>query len=247
MQLRGETKSPKNSSTPPSPKIKPHNIFHGVGDWGSTTPQTRNTDDFKAFHVPDIKEELGFLLFMLRTSQVRTHEVGILLANRIHFHYYWFISQSPTTAHRTWPSSVYANNVSEYNIVIGSLTYQRRYVSRHAFSISYLINNSTPFFTPLFLFLQTTKKQQQQHKKDGRRKRLIPSSSSSYHLMLSCFWFRHCRRSIVEGAMEHSYSYYSGCNGTDHASGAYIFCPNATFPIKSQGQKAFTRFSKVAA
>ncbi|CAH1419060.1 unnamed protein product [Lactuca virosa] len=36
--------------------------------------------------------------------------------------------------------------------------------------------------------------------------------------------------------MEHSYSYYSGYNGTDQASGAYIFRPNATFPIKSQGQ-----------
>ncbi|KAL7604195.1 hypothetical protein Lser_V15G20819 [Lactuca serriola] len=48
------------------------------------------------------------------------------------------------------------------------------------------------------------------------------------------------KRSLVEGAMEHSYSYYSGYNGTDQASGAYIFRPNATFPIKSQGQKAFT-------
>ncbi|CAI9267831.1 unnamed protein product [Lactuca saligna] len=36
--------------------------------------------------------------------------------------------------------------------------------------------------------------------------------------------------------MEHSYNYYSGYNGTDQASRAYIFRPNATFPIKSQGQ-----------
>ncbi|KAL4583070.1 hypothetical protein LXL04_007634 [Taraxacum kok-saghyz] len=43
-------------------------------------------------------------------------------------------------------------------------------------------------------------------------------------------------RSLVEGFMEHSYSYYSAYNGTDQASGAYIFRPNATFPIKSQGQ-----------
>ncbi|KAI3500943.1 hypothetical protein L1887_36772 [Cichorium endivia] len=47
-------------------------------------------------------------------------------------------------------------------------------------------------------------------------------------------------RSLVEGSMEHSYSYYSGSNGTDQASGAYIFRPNATFPIKSQGQKDLT-------
>ncbi|KAI3526490.1 hypothetical protein L1887_05746 [Cichorium endivia] len=35
------------------------------------------------------------------------------------------------------------------------------------------------------------------------------------------------------GSMEHSYSYSSGYNGTDQASGAYIFRPNATFPKKS--------------
>ncbi|CAH1449266.1 unnamed protein product [Lactuca virosa] len=68
MQLKGETKSPKNSSTPPSPKIEPHHIFHGVGDWGSTTPQTRNAGDFKVFLVPDIKEELGFYAMDLTSA-----------------------------------------------------------------------------------------------------------------------------------------------------------------------------------
>ncbi|KAI3670137.1 hypothetical protein L6452_41791 [Arctium lappa] len=47
-------------------------------------------------------------------------------------------------------------------------------------------------------------------------------------------------RNLVEESMEHSYSYYSGYNGTDQASGAYIFRPNGTFPIKSEGEKAFT-------
>ncbi|GJY15527.1 glycosyl hydrolase family 38 protein [Tanacetum coccineum] len=47
-------------------------------------------------------------------------------------------------------------------------------------------------------------------------------------------------RNLVEESMEHSYSYYSGHNNTDQASGAYIFRPNGTFPIKSEGQKAFT-------
>ncbi|KAJ9562484.1 hypothetical protein OSB04_007644 [Centaurea solstitialis] len=47
-------------------------------------------------------------------------------------------------------------------------------------------------------------------------------------------------RNLVEESVEHSYSYYSGYNGADQASGAYIFRPNGTFPIKPEGKKAFT-------
>lgn len=46
-------------------------------------------------------------------------------------------------------------------------------------------------------------------------------------------------RSLVEELVENSYSYYSGHNSTDQASGAYIFRPSGTYPIKSEGQKAF--------
>ncbi|KAI3784614.1 hypothetical protein L1987_43716 [Smallanthus sonchifolius] len=46
-------------------------------------------------------------------------------------------------------------------------------------------------------------------------------------------------RNLVEESIEHSYSYYSGHNSTNQASGAYIFRPSGTFPIKSEGQKAF--------
>ncbi|KAI3725915.1 hypothetical protein L1987_65711 [Smallanthus sonchifolius] len=47
------------------------------------------------------------------------------------------------------------------------------------------------------------------------------------------------KRNLVEESIEHSYSYYSGHNSTNQASGAYIFRPSGTFPIKSEGQKAF--------
>ncbi|CAH1440472.1 unnamed protein product [Lactuca virosa] len=57
-----------------------------------------------------------------------------------------------------------------------------------------------------------------------------------YFLFLSSKFELFMLISSVEGAMEHSYSYYSGYNVIDQASGAYIFHPNATFPIKSQGQ-----------
>ncbi|XP_020533563.1 alpha-mannosidase At3g26720 isoform X2 [Jatropha curcas] len=46
-------------------------------------------------------------------------------------------------------------------------------------------------------------------------------------------------RSLVAAAVEQSYSYYTGNDGTDEdpqASGAYVFRPNATFPIKSENQ-----------
>ncbi|CAH1424736.1 unnamed protein product [Lactuca virosa] len=149
---------------------------------------------------------------MLWTSQVRTHELGLLYRRTTKFHKnaggFFFKNENALTSPsnrqpllaalgcRQFAVSAddsakrkYANNVSKYNTVIGSLTSQRRYVSRRSFSISYLINSSTPFFTPLFLSLQTTKKQQQQHKKDGRRKRLIPRVFCSiplFTLIFSC-------------------------------------------------------------
>ncbi|XP_030953448.1 probable alpha-mannosidase At5g13980 [Quercus lobata] len=50
-------------------------------------------------------------------------------------------------------------------------------------------------------------------------------------------------RSLVEESVEQSYSYYSGYNGSDkdpQNSGAYVFRPNGTFPIKPEGQVALT-------
>uniref|UniRef100_A0A5B7A988 Alpha-mannosidase n=1 Tax=Davidia involucrata TaxID=16924 RepID=A0A5B7A988_DAVIN len=50
-------------------------------------------------------------------------------------------------------------------------------------------------------------------------------------------------RNLVTAFSEQSYSYYSGYNGTDkdpQASGAYVFRPNGTFPIKSEGQVPLT-------
>ncbi|KAH7518968.1 hypothetical protein FEM48_Zijuj09G0227800 [Ziziphus jujuba var. spinosa] len=50
-------------------------------------------------------------------------------------------------------------------------------------------------------------------------------------------------RSLVTAAAEQSYSYYTGNDGTDkdpQASGAYVFRPNGTFPIKSEIQAPFT-------
>ncbi|OVA17373.1 Glycoside hydrolase family 38 [Macleaya cordata] len=44
-------------------------------------------------------------------------------------------------------------------------------------------------------------------------------------------------RTLVKVPLEQSYSFYSGSNGSDEdpqASGAYIFRPNGTFPIKSE-------------
>ncbi|KAL0351209.1 UNVERIFIED_CONTAM: Alpha-mannosidase [Sesamum radiatum] len=51
------------------------------------------------------------------------------------------------------------------------------------------------------------------------------------------------RRNSVAAIAEHSYSYYTGYNGTDRvfqASGAYVFRPNETFPIKTEGQVPLT-------
>ncbi|XP_030461860.1 alpha-mannosidase At3g26720-like [Syzygium oleosum] len=50
-------------------------------------------------------------------------------------------------------------------------------------------------------------------------------------------------RSLVTAAAEQSYGYYSGNDGTDkdpQASGAYVFRPNMTHSIKSQGQAPLT-------
>ncbi|XP_058102931.1 alpha-mannosidase At3g26720-like isoform X2 [Magnolia sinica] len=50
-------------------------------------------------------------------------------------------------------------------------------------------------------------------------------------------------RSSVKAFLEQSYSFYSGFNGTvndTQASGAYIFRPNGTFPIKSEGKVPLT-------
>ncbi|KAL5860797.1 hypothetical protein ACOSQ4_002093 [Xanthoceras sorbifolium] len=50
-------------------------------------------------------------------------------------------------------------------------------------------------------------------------------------------------RNLVTASAEQSYSYYSGNDGTDkdpQASGAYVFRPNNTFPIKSENQVPFT-------
>ncbi|GMP29806.1 hypothetical protein CsSME_00004761 [Camellia sinensis var. sinensis] len=50
-------------------------------------------------------------------------------------------------------------------------------------------------------------------------------------------------RSLVRTSARQSYSYYYAYNGTDkdsQASGAYIFRPNGTFPIKSEGQVSLT-------
>ncbi|XP_042519193.1 alpha-mannosidase At3g26720-like [Macadamia integrifolia] len=50
-------------------------------------------------------------------------------------------------------------------------------------------------------------------------------------------------RSLVEASLHQSYSFYAGSNGTDkdpQASGAYVFRPNGTFPISSEGQDTLT-------
>lgn len=50
-------------------------------------------------------------------------------------------------------------------------------------------------------------------------------------------------RSLVRTSAGQSYSYYYAYNGSDkdsQASGAYIFRPNGTFPIKSEGQVSLT-------
>ncbi|XP_010249228.1 PREDICTED: alpha-mannosidase At3g26720-like [Nelumbo nucifera] len=52
-------------------------------------------------------------------------------------------------------------------------------------------------------------------------------------------------RSLVKAPLEQSFSFYTGYNGTDkdpQASGAYVFRPNGTFPIKSNGQVPLTVF-----
>ncbi|XP_062075269.1 uncharacterized protein LOC133779309 [Humulus lupulus] len=50
-------------------------------------------------------------------------------------------------------------------------------------------------------------------------------------------------RNLITASAEQSYSYYSGNDGTDkdpQASGAYVFRPNGTFPIKSDSQASLT-------
>ncbi|KAK7360609.1 hypothetical protein VNO77_02616 [Canavalia gladiata] len=50
-------------------------------------------------------------------------------------------------------------------------------------------------------------------------------------------------RTLVTASIKQSYSYYSGNDGTDkdpQASGAYVFRPNGSFPIKSDHQVSFT-------
>uniref|UniRef100_A0A6M2F2G9 Alpha-mannosidase n=1 Tax=Populus davidiana TaxID=266767 RepID=A0A6M2F2G9_9ROSI len=49
-------------------------------------------------------------------------------------------------------------------------------------------------------------------------------------------------RSLVKASVEQSYSYYAGYNGSKdkQASGAYIFRPNGTYSINSEGQDFFT-------
>ncbi|KAK7311284.1 hypothetical protein RJT34_09318 [Clitoria ternatea] len=50
-------------------------------------------------------------------------------------------------------------------------------------------------------------------------------------------------RTLVAASVEQSYSYYSGNDGTDkdpQASGAYVFRPNGSFPIKSDHQVSLT-------
>ncbi|XP_042519982.1 probable alpha-mannosidase At5g13980 isoform X1 [Macadamia integrifolia] len=50
-------------------------------------------------------------------------------------------------------------------------------------------------------------------------------------------------RSLVKASLHQSYSFYAGSNGTDEdpqAAGAYVFRPNGTFPISSEGQDTLT-------
>ncbi|KAL4306979.1 alpha-mannosidase At3g26720 isoform X1 [Arachis ipaensis] len=53
-------------------------------------------------------------------------------------------------------------------------------------------------------------------------------------------------RNLVKASVEQTYSYYSGNDGTDkdpQASGAYVFRPNGSFPIRSDRQESFTVLS----